>query len=690
MNKISLLAGCCILTAFSMQSIAGPKSTKPEKPATPVVKPAFKVDQTFIRLTTSNLTQDLDTPYIIHYSSNAASYKHSGLIWSIDGKAISVSPLPDKKNVVSITPETAGTHEVCVSGELGRSGKSHIDCIMVTVNEPPVTNRQPLVENDTIRVYQDIAYASSAVASDPDGDPLSYAVNKQPTLGTVVMDANTGNYTYTPKPAQSGEDSFSFMVSDGISKAVESVVSVTIVSTQTACDGMGPYHDSDKDGFLDIAEVAYGTDPVNQDSRILAYNPTVPFNLDADMDGYLGYIEAWLGADPNNAVSKPTGSDIDGIPNCFEPVSDGIKAILPAFNIPEPVIDASTGSAHFKFDMTVLDNAAGINNIIVMMRSPLGTYHYSYKYIRTSDRARVAPVHIESVPLNQYLESGDWKVVKVLIYDEAKNISSISSVALEAAGLPTTIKVINPQADISAPEITQLGFNNQALDVSSDIARIPVQISLLDNVSGIKSMVSYLQSPTGVHRTYAYGYHSDQPLSVDQVYYSNKLDQYSEAGEWTVYRVHLEDWAGNRRYYTGDMLTQMGFDNTITIVNPLSDIVAPELQQFDILTPIVDPSGGQQTFRIKINATDAVSGTSRVYTVFRGPSGQYQYAYTYNTSDLLNYDGEIMTPPVSEFLENGVWSVYYVLLYDNAGNTRYYRNDMLKGMGWETDILIQR
>ncbi len=688
MNK-TLLTCCCILTAFSMQTLAGPKA-KPAKLATVVAKPAFKPEQTFIRLSTSNLTQDLDTPYIIHYSSNAAAYKHSGLSWSIDGKEIVATSIADRKNTVSITPETAGNHEICIQGELGKSDKTHIDCLMVTVNEPPTTNRQPVVENDSIRVYQDIAYASSVVASDPDGDPLVYSVDNQPALGAVVMDSGTGNYTYTPKPGISGVDSFSFIVSDGISTAVERTVSVTIVSTQTACDGMGPYPDSDKDGFLDIAEVAYGTNPLNYDSRILAYNADVPFNLDADNDGYLGYIETWLGADPNDSASKPTDSDIDGIPNCFEPVSDGTKAILPAFNIPEAVIDASTGTARFKFDMTVLDNAAGINNIIVMMRSPLGTYHYSYRYIKTLDRARVAPVHIESVPLNQYLESGDWMVVKVLIYDEAKNISSISTAALEAAGFPTTIKVVNPQADISAPEVTRLGFSEQALDVSSDIARIPVEISSTDNVSGIKSIVSYLISPSGVHRAYAYGYHADQPLSAEQVYYSTTLDKYSEAGEWSVYRVYLEDWAGNRRYYSGDMLAEMGFDNTITIVNPLSDIVAPELEQFDILTPVVDPSGGQQTFRIKVNATDAVSGTSRIYTVFRGPSGQFLYAYTYNTADSLNYDGEIVTPAVSEFLENGVWSVYYILLYDNAGNTRYYRNDGLKSMGWETDILIQR
>ena len=61
-------------------------------------------------------------------------------------------------------------------------------------------------------------------ATDPDGDPLSYAVTAAPTSGTVTVDAATGAYTYTPNDAarlQAAQtstrdtDTFIVTVSDG-------------------------------------------------------------------------------------------------------------------------------------------------------------------------------------------------------------------------------------------------------------------------------------------------------------------------------------------------------------------------------------------------------------------------------------------------------------------------------------------
>ena len=61
-------------------------------------------------------------------------------------------------------------------------------------------------------------------ATDPDGDPLSYAVTAAPTSGTVTIDAATGAYSYTPNDAarlQAAQtstrdtDTFIVTVSDG-------------------------------------------------------------------------------------------------------------------------------------------------------------------------------------------------------------------------------------------------------------------------------------------------------------------------------------------------------------------------------------------------------------------------------------------------------------------------------------------
>jgi VCBS repeat-containing protein len=52
-------------------------------------------------------------------------------------------------------------------------------------------------------------------ATDVDGDTLTYSVAVEPTLGTLVLNATTGGYTYTPFTNANGADTFTFQVNDG-------------------------------------------------------------------------------------------------------------------------------------------------------------------------------------------------------------------------------------------------------------------------------------------------------------------------------------------------------------------------------------------------------------------------------------------------------------------------------------------
>ena len=74
---------------------------------------------------------------------------------------------------------------------------------------------------------------------DPNNDPLTYVVNRQPTSGTVTVDPTTGVYSYTPTPGarltagatpQTETDSFVIDVSDGFNPALSVSVSGIIVA----------------------------------------------------------------------------------------------------------------------------------------------------------------------------------------------------------------------------------------------------------------------------------------------------------------------------------------------------------------------------------------------------------------------------------------------------------------------------
>jgi VCBS repeat-containing protein len=66
------------------------------------------------------------------------------------------------------------------------------------------------------------------VASDVDGNPLTYSITTSPTKGTLSVNANTGAFTYTPLAGRTGADSFRFRVNDGTTNSAIVIVSIVI------------------------------------------------------------------------------------------------------------------------------------------------------------------------------------------------------------------------------------------------------------------------------------------------------------------------------------------------------------------------------------------------------------------------------------------------------------------------------
>ncbi|WP_250162886.1 Ig-like domain-containing protein [Psychrobacter sp. WY6] len=83
-----------------------------------------------------------------------------------------------------------------------------------TVNVANV-NDAPVSEDSTIAATEDtVATGQLEVATDADGDTLTYTLDSEATNGTVIVNAD-GSYTYTPNANFNGEDSFTYTVTDG-------------------------------------------------------------------------------------------------------------------------------------------------------------------------------------------------------------------------------------------------------------------------------------------------------------------------------------------------------------------------------------------------------------------------------------------------------------------------------------------
>ena len=95
------------------------------------------------------------------------------------------------------------------------------------VDHPPTAAAASysVLENGTLTVN---GPGLLALASDPDGDPLTASVATGPAHGSLTISAN-GRFVYTPAANYSGPDSFMYRVSDGYGGTATAMVTLTVV-----------------------------------------------------------------------------------------------------------------------------------------------------------------------------------------------------------------------------------------------------------------------------------------------------------------------------------------------------------------------------------------------------------------------------------------------------------------------------
>ena len=90
----------------------------------------------------------------------------------------------------------------------------------------------PVARDVEISTYRDIPYEAQFLASDSEGDDMTYAVVQEPKKGTVTIDGV--NFTYTPNKGATGGDSFTYTATDSAGNvSLPATVTVTIEKTRS-------------------------------------------------------------------------------------------------------------------------------------------------------------------------------------------------------------------------------------------------------------------------------------------------------------------------------------------------------------------------------------------------------------------------------------------------------------------------
>jgi VCBS repeat-containing protein len=104
-----------------------------------------------------------------------------------------------------------------------------VDSNVATVNiTVAAVNDAPVARNASVTANEDTPVSGTVTATDIDSPTLTYAVVTQPTRGTLIFNAGTGAFTYTPNADFNGADSFTFKANDGAADSNVATVSITV------------------------------------------------------------------------------------------------------------------------------------------------------------------------------------------------------------------------------------------------------------------------------------------------------------------------------------------------------------------------------------------------------------------------------------------------------------------------------
>jgi len=96
-------------------------------------------------------------------------------------------------------------------------------------------NRAPVAQSGVLYTYRGATQTGKLVASDPDGDSLTFSIASQASRGTaVITNAAAGDYYYSPQHSGRGEDTFTFMVRDAGGLTATATITVRIISLGNA------------------------------------------------------------------------------------------------------------------------------------------------------------------------------------------------------------------------------------------------------------------------------------------------------------------------------------------------------------------------------------------------------------------------------------------------------------------------
>ena len=251
---------------------------------------------------------------------------------------------------------------------------------------------------------------------------------------------------------------------------------------------------------------------------------------------------------------------------------------------------------------------------------------------------------------------------------------------------------VNSDPDTIAPVLESFAIAPTAVDVrDGSTATIDATASITDDKSGVAQVLVQYRSPSGASWIFVNFGPSNRTSGNDHVgEYGTQItiDPNRESGTWTVEGASTRDVVGNTRGYTAAEARALGAVDFTVLSN--RDATPPRVSAVRVIPNLLDVSGSNGFARFEWDATDEGGSGVAAATIALGspPDGrQLMQAQGYTPTSGVNavtLTGDAFTRTftpdagfsdlgLSQYSTPGVWTVYYVQVYDRANNVTTYQ-----------------
>jgi VCBS repeat-containing protein len=276
---------------------------------------------------------------------------------------------------------------------------SNIATITITIEG---VNDAPVALGESISTDEDEAITGNLVASDIDSSNLTYYVVNNTESGTLTLNSDTGEYTYTPYSNTNGTDRFTFKVYDGYLYSNIVMQSITINAVNDAptaySEALDLYENNTLNGVLKandiennsltytiVSSVSHGTLEIDEeDDTKYTYTPTTNYvgedsftfkandgitdsaiatvTIDVKNTNYVPTIEApetYTTSEDTTLTSNFSADDLDGDELTYSIVSSTIHGSIALTNTTTGAFTYTPASNYSGTDMVTIKVSDG-------------------------------------------------------------------------------------------------------------------------------------------------------------------------------------------------------------------------------------------------------------------------------------------------------------------------------------------